>query len=428
MGYTGGRTILLDYLRKIRGASRAPRKIFRRFETAPAEEMQADWSPFRTIIAGREMLLHCFLMILCYSRYLFIQFYRNERLPSLLAAHVAAFEFFNGVARRSVYDNMATITFGRRGREILWNPEFLKFTQHYMYEPVLCRPRDPNRKGKGENPFLYVENDFLKGRSFTSLDHLEEARLKWLKEVANRRIHGTTRMVPEEAWKIEREFLTALPETPFPTYREEIRSVYEDGLIAVNGTRYSVPALQLGTTATVRVYPRSIEILNKEGRIVATHRKPDFPGGVIINKEHYCAIRRKPRQTPGETERRFLARFPDAEDFLKGLKVRMKSLYRLHLVEILRLAQLYGDGATAEAISRATRYGNFNAYSVRRILHGRFPLISPDVPPDDILPTLAAQPGIADVQMGSFQDYQQYSQGDQEDPRQDGKEAQGETQ
>jgi transposase len=148
LGYTGGRSILTDYLRKIRGAVREATRTFRRFETSPALEGQVDWSPYRILVGGAQVVVHCFIMILCYSRYLFLQFHRDERLPTLLAAHVDAFAFFRGVVRTLWYDNMTTITFGRRGHEILWNPEFIKFARHYAYEPHLCRPRDPNRKVK----------------------------------------------------------------------------------------------------------------------------------------------------------------------------------------------------------------------------------------------------------------------------------------
>jgi transposase len=264
LGYTGGRSILTDYLRKIRGAVREATRTFRRFETSPAEEGQVDWSPYRILVGGAQVVVHCFIMILCYSRYLFLQFHRDERLPTLLAAHVDAFAFFRGVVRTLWYDNMTTITFGRRGHEILWNPEFIKFARHYAYEPHLCRPRDPNRKGKAESVFRLIEQDFVRGRSFESWEHLDRAAAAWLKDIGNRRRHTTTRQVPEDAWLMERDFLTALPETPFPTYREEIRQVYDDGTIPVDGTRYSVPVVGAGKArrVTVRIHPRHIEILN----------------------------------------------------------------------------------------------------------------------------------------------------------------------
>jgi transposase len=410
-GYRGGRTILLDHLRTIRPQRTVAQRTFRRFETGPSEEAQVDWSPYRVLIGGIMQVIHCFVMLLCYSRYFFLQFHRDERLPTLLSAHVEAFHFFGGVSRTVVYDNMATITHGRRGREILWNPEFLSFTRHYMYEPRLCRPADPNRKGKAESIFKYLEGDFIRGASFESWEHLDRAAGTWLRQIANRRRHGTTRLVPEEMWLVERDFLTALPDTPYPTYREEIRQVYDDGLIVVEGTRYSVPRYGIGKarTVTVRSHPRHIEILNREGCVIARHRKPDQPGGMMIEEEHYGPHRGRERRTPGETERRFLALFPEREDFLRGLKRRMRSLAGVHLGEIFRLAHAYGEQAVGEALERVSRYGNYSSYAVRRILSERFPLVCLDIGGATETSSQSAHHEIEDVETGSFDDYDKYT-------------------
>jgi transposase len=407
MGYTGGRTILLDHLRAIRGASKASERQYRRFETEVASEAQVDWSPYRIPIGGRLVLAHCFAMILCFSRYLFIQFHRDERLATLLAAHVDAFAFFRGVCRNLIYDNMATITLGRRGREPLWNPPFLLFAQHYSFAPRLCRVADPNRKGKVESVFRYVEEDFLRGRSFASWEELDREAASWLTDVANRRRHSTTAQVPEEAWLMERDFLTALPETPYPVCRQEIRPVYDDGLLSLDGSRYSVPLSSLGNarTVTVRVYPRHLDILNREGVVIATHRRPDVPGGVVINEEHYAGLRRKPGTKPGELERRFLALYPGRQDFLDGLKRRMKSLAGLHLAELVRLGQVYGTDAIAEALERVSAYGNWSVYAAARVLRERYPLLSPDVPAEETLAETPRHPPLEDVETGSIEEY-----------------------
>lgn len=416
-GYEGSRTILLDHLRTIRAQRKPAQRTFRRFETGPAEEMQVDWSPYRVMVGGVLRVIHCFAMLLCYSRYLFVGFHRDERLPTLLAAHIDAFHFLGGVTRTIVYDNMATITHGRRGREILWHPEFLSFTRHYMYEPRLCRPADPNRKGKVESVFKYLEEDLIRGSSFESWEHLDHATNSWLTQIANRRRHGTTRLVPEERWLMERDFLTALPDTPYPAYREEIRQVYDDGLIVVEGTRYSVPKHGIGKarSVTVRSHPRHIEILNREGCVIARHRKPDQPGGMIIEKEHYGPHRERERRSPGETDRRFLARFPEREDFLRGLKRRMRSLAGVHLGEIFRLAQAYGEQAVGEALERVSRYGNYSSYAVRRILSERFPLVCLDVSADSDTSYQREHHEIDDVETGSFEDYDQYTAHPSED-------------
>lgn len=416
-GYSGGKTILGDYIRTLRGPAHAQRKAFKRFETGPAEEAQVDWSPYRVRIAGREQVVHAFSMILCYSRYTFIQFHRDERLPSVLAAHVDAFRFFKGSTRTIVYDNMTTVTLGRQGREILWNSDFLKFAQHYLYTPRVCRPRDPNRKGKVEKGFRYLSRDFLQAREFDSWDDLNRSCMHWLTTVANRRMHSTTRQVPEEAWMAERDLLTALPDLPYPTYHQVIRVVYDDCTIAVDGTRYSVPAHALApkSTATVRIHSHFIEILDRRGQLMASHRKPDLPGGLVITPEHYRTLGSRTGESNEQVESGFVVRFPQTQLFVDGLKKRMKGLYRLHLIEIIRLAQVYGDDATAGAMAHAGRYANFNAYAVGRILKQRFPLISPDGNQGRALTGQPDYRQINDVESGNLEDYRRYS-GDEPSP------------
>ena len=151
-GYTGGATILKDLLRTLRPPRPSAPRVFHRFETPPAEEAQSDWSPYRVAIATRETLVHAFSLILCYSRRLFVAFFRDERLPTLLWAHQQAFRYHQGLCRRIAYDNQTAITLGRVGGKPRWHPTFLDFARHYGFEPSVGRPGHKERRGKVERP------------------------------------------------------------------------------------------------------------------------------------------------------------------------------------------------------------------------------------------------------------------------------------
>lgn len=405
-GYVGGKTILDDYIRKVAGPTKRAAKAFRRFETEPGVEAQADWTVHRVLIAGVERVVHFFAMVLAWSRYLFIGAFRDERLPTLLGAHVEAFEAFGGVASRIVYDNMTTVVIGRQRREIIWNPRLLEFARHWGYDPVACRPGDPNRKGKIEAPFKYHDEAFLKGREFESWDHLESEQRDWL-ALANGRVHGTTRHIPAERLEHERPLLTQAPDTPFPAYRREHRSVYHDSTVSIGGVRYSVPPALVKHTVEVRVHLRHIEVLDDRGTVRATHAIHDPRDGVVIDPAHYEGIRRGPAPTARGLESRFLSRFPGAEPFVAGLKLRMKSFAHVHTVQIERLALKYGTEATSEAIDRATRYRNFSAAAVARILADRHPLLAVDPGPTHVGTASAAanQALVDDTDTGSLADY-----------------------
>ena len=156
LGFTGGRTILAEYVRSLDGPL-APRKsIKRRFETPPAEEMQVDWSVYTVPIADSSQRVHCLGCVLAHSRKLHVRFYRDERESTLLEGLARAFEAFQGVTQRVVFDNMATVVLGRIGRDRkpVWHPRFLDFARHHGFQPFLCRVRDPDRKGKTESVLI----------------------------------------------------------------------------------------------------------------------------------------------------------------------------------------------------------------------------------------------------------------------------------
>ncbi len=375
VGYSGGRTLVVEAARLFRGPRKPGRRAFRRFETPPGDEAQVDWSPVRIEIAGREQVVHCFAMVLAYSRMLYARFYRDERLPTLLAAHVAAFAFFGGVTRRCVYDNMATVVLGRIEKRPIWNDGFLAFTKHYAFEPFVCRPRDPNRKGRVESALGYIQRDVAEGSAFESLDHLNRHTEEWLRTVANIRVHKTTNEVPEEAMKREKPLLTPCPTESFPTYVSEVRKVQIDCLVSFGGNLYSVPPKLVGREVRLRVHPDRLEVVDGLGKVLASHAIPEGKGKRVVDPAHYGAIRRPSGESLSELERRFLLIFPHGTDFLAGVKRRMKGLAVIHLRLLIRLADVYGHLHAGEVLLLATMHRNYNAVSIQRLLVLRHPRI-----------------------------------------------------
>lgn len=403
LGYTGGRTILAQHVRNLRGPQKKERRVFRRFETPPGVESQVDWSPFRVSIAGQERRVHCFSMIQAYSRMLFVAFHRDERLPTLLHAHVEAFSYFQGLTQRLVYDNMTTVTLGRRGGRPLWNPAFLGFCRHYGFQPHACRPRDPNRKGKIERPFPYIDSDFLRGRTFASWDDLNGEARRWLDAVANARKHETTKRVPFEMHGEERPMLIALPEAAFPTAREEVRKVGRDGYVLIDGTFYPAPARLVGQYVPIRIHPHRVEILDASREVAASHAVPDIP--CRLPSDWGPPTRGEEPLSRTRLETRFLTLFPQALAFLEGLQDRMKALTSVHLRQLERLVELYGERRAQAAVARAMKYRNFNAQAVARILEKDYPDVFPDPPVFPLTAGPAVLGALDDIETGTLQHY-----------------------
>jgi transposase len=373
-GYTGGMTILKEYLREMRGTQKKPTTVFKRFETKMAEEGQVDWSPYRLPIGSVETVVHCFSLILCYSRRLWIGFFRNERLPSLLHAHVEALTYHRGSPERLVYDNQTTVTLGRVARKPLWHPTFLEFANHYGFKPFACRVRHKERKGKVERPFGWIEDDFLRGTVFQSFEDLNQKARVWLDTVANVRKHSTTGRLVDAMYAEEQPFLIALPAVPFHAERREVRKVQKDGYVPVDGSFYPTP-LKPGNQATLLIYPNRVEILDAAGAVVAAYPVPDRPTRIPAPWELSPA---SASTTLTALETGFLTRFPRFPDFLEGLKRRMNALVPIHLREIEGLVGIYGEAPVAEAIERALSYRNFSARALARILERAHPNVIPE--------------------------------------------------
>jgi len=401
-GYPGGLTLLKDFLQTL-GPRRPARRAFHRFETGPGEEAQADWSPYRVTIADRETSVHAFSMVLAYSRRLFVAFFRDERLPTLLWAHQEAFQYHGGVCRRIAYDNQTTITLGRVGGRPRWHPAFLAFARHYGFEPSVGRPGHKERRGKVERPFHYLEEDCLRGRTFASWDALRLEGRQWLDTVANVRVHGTTRRRIDAAYAEEQPCLIALPPVAYPAARQETRTVQKDGAVPIDGSYYPVPGQRPGQEVRVRIDPVSVQILDAAGAVVATHPVPDRPTRILPAAD--------PPAPPGTAlarpapAARFLARFPDAAAFLDGLTQRMTTLTPIHLRALEQLTDLYGEAALRHALAVAAAYRNFNAHAIERILRRAHPTVVPEPALATLAPRPEALGALDDVDPGSPQDY-----------------------
>lgn len=215
MNYTGGITLVRDYLRQLR-ASFEPQEVIR-FETAPGKQMQVDWGQMR----GGKKPIHAFVCVLGYSRTLFVMFSDNMRYETLEACHRKAFDYFQGVTEQIWYDNMKTVVIQRdaygEGKH-RFNMSFYQFAKEINFIPKLCKPYRPQTKGKVERMVRYIRDNFYHPLS-TKLSSVglvldyQTANLKvvdWLDNIANQRIHDTTGKKPADQLKKEQPYLQTI--------------------------------------------------------------------------------------------------------------------------------------------------------------------------------------------------------------------------
>jgi len=376
-GYRGGKTILEDFVREIRGTSKT-RKAFARYEPPPGLESQTDWSPYRIPIGGREATIHVFSMILSYSRFQFLEAFLDEKQDTLFQGHIEAFRYFRGIPRKVIYDNQSPVVSVRIGNQPVLNERFEAFAGHYGFAPQLCLPYDKERKGRVERPFGYLEMDFFPGRKFADLADLRRQLRSWLEgeedKTGNFRVHATTRRRPCDMWIEERDLLIALPQTDFLPTRIEERLVSKDCMVSVLGNHYTVPPRYVGKKVTVSITPVAIRVYDDARRLIAGHDIPEGKGRLVINDEHYAELRRARRHLPAQVcDSLFELLFPGQDAFLEGLKRRVKSVYPIHLKHLNSLTEHFSAAQVADAIAEAVSHSMFTSTYVEECLRRRFP-------------------------------------------------------
>jgi len=288
--YTGGYTILTDWLRPQRRAAGVV--AVRRFETAPGKQAQVDWGHLGTLTEGaKEQALWAFTISLGYSRRTAAMAATDQKLGTLLRMHEAAFREWGGVPEEILYDRMKTVWNGTDDRgEIIWNAVFLDFARYWGFRPRLCRPYRAQTKGKIESGVKYVRRNFLcglQGREPATLDDLNTELRQWVAEVANQRVHGTTHEQVMARWKEDQLHLQAIHHRPpYPYCDDEQRKVARDAYVSWQGSRYSVPWQYAGKEVWVREQGLQVEVHYGADRIALHTQAPKRHQVITVNEHH----------------------------------------------------------------------------------------------------------------------------------------------
>ncbi len=273
LGYRGGYTTLKDYVKPQRRL-RQPKATVR-FETEPGEQAQVDFGTYcYRRDDGSTHRVYAFVMLLSWSRALYVEFVTRADLATFLRCHWNAFTFFGGVPAKCLYDNAKVVVLERDESGNPVHPvEFLDFALRAGFAIQLCRPYRAQTKGKVESGIKYVRGNLWSTLRFTDLTDLNRQTRQWLDEVANVRQHGTTGQRPVDRLAQERRLLRALPAAEgVELYLWSTRQVGRDGYVRFEGAYYGVPWPWAGKHVQVRARSEIVEVWSGQERLAVHPR------------------------------------------------------------------------------------------------------------------------------------------------------------
>ena len=271
-GYPGGP----DHFRHVVSRVRPRRKheAFLRLKTLIGEQAQADWGAFGKLQIGKaQRALWAFVMVLSWSRQIFVRFYLSAAMPSFVRGHVDAFAFFCGCPRVILYDNLKSAVIERVGSAIHFNDRMLDLTRHYNFEPRPVAVARGNEKGRVERAIRYIRESFFAARSFKDVDDLNEQAFAWMTGIAADRLSPDDRTKQvREAFAEEKQKLLALPAEPFPSDEVLPVEVGKTPYARFDLNDYSVPHLYVRRTLVVAASLHEVRVLDGT-ETVANHER-----------------------------------------------------------------------------------------------------------------------------------------------------------
>jgi transposase len=369
-GYPGGYSILKEFIAQVRPPKQA---AFLTLHFEPGETAQVDWGHAGTIAVGNtRRRMSFFVMVLCYSRMMYVEFTLSQKHEHFLACHRNAFEAFGGVPKKIMIDNLKSAVLSHPpGGPVHYHPRYLDLAEHYGFEPRACNVRAANEKGRVERAVSYVRSSFLRGLSLDQFAPVNPAARQWLDTVANVRDHGQTRERPIDRFnQAERKALQSLPAAPYDVGLALPVTASSQFRITLDTNRYSVPAEYAGRRLTLRLYPDRL-IIYHEHQLVAEHaRSYDRRGDFLIEDHQRALLQQRRRARDQQALSRLFRATPLAEAFVHGLESRRLNPTH-HIRKIDALAEIYGEDELRRAIQDAVELEAFSAEYLANLLEQR---------------------------------------------------------
>jgi transposase len=366
IGYTGGITILRDRVSKLR--PRPSQEAFLTLDFKPGAAFQVDWADFGFALPGCPRRVSAFVMVACYSRYLYLEFALSQAMGTFLRCMERGLRFFGGVAVADIFDNMKTVVLSHAPHATVFNHRFLEYARARGFAVVACNVRKGNEKGRVERPIGFVRSRFWPGRRFVDLLDLNTQATAWRDDIANNRRHDVTGKVPSLVFRNEEQrLLRPIPDTPFDVDDVETGPVTKTFRVSFDRNRYSVPWRFASQTVLVRTDDDVVGIFLGKKQIAA-HRRSWKVGEDIEHPSHRDGLLAiKPRAAAGALPPGLVGLADTGVEYFKIFAAGGRSVHR-ETVRLILLVELFGELVTREAMAEVMSTGHVGAEYVEYVL------------------------------------------------------------
>src|SRR5215472_4678928 len=365
-GYSGSVEQLRRTVARLRPQ---PHEAFLRLQVFPAEQAQADWAYFGSVMVGRaKRQLSCFVITLSWSRALYLEFFFDQTTENFLRGHVRAFQDWSGAPRVILYDNLKSAVLERRGNQIHFNPRLLELAAHYHFAPRPCQVRAGNQKGRVERAIRYVRDSFWAGRVFTTLGECNRQALVWRDAVAHqRRWPDDGARSVAQAFAEEQFRLLPLPLHVFNTDRIETVRARKTIYVHFDLNDYSIPPEAVGRPLTLLASDTDVRILDGTAEIARHHRSYDRQQSILDPAHEQALLRTKRKALHSTRADRLALAVPESDDLMERAFAQGESVAS-QTAQLLRLLDLYGVAALRRALREALDRNTPRASSVAFLL------------------------------------------------------------
>lgn len=365
--FTGSYHAVRRFVVRLVGKQELP---FRRMECAPGQELQVDFGRGAWVVEnGKRRRPHLFRAVLGYSRKGYSEVVWRQTTESFIRCLENAFRHYGGVTATVVIDNLKAGVLQADWFDPELNPKLEEFARHYGTVILPTQPATPRHKGKVESAVKYVQNNAVKGRTFASLSAQNTYLTDWEKNVADTRIHGTTRRQVGQCFEaVERSALQPLPASLFPVFEEARRTVHRDGYVEFKKAYYSAPPEYVGRQVWVRQETRLLRLYNPRREQIALHALAE-PGKFTTDPAH---LHRRKRHLIERGADYLLDRCrmigPLTGSWAEGMH-QTRSPQSLRVMQgLLQLAEKHPAAELEKAAGVATHHGTWRLRDLKRLL------------------------------------------------------------